>query len=66
MATYQTMATLEAGHPVTLLSEYINEIRWAYVETTVNGVLMRGFVPSDAIDAAQSDMDDAHIGRDNG
>ncbi len=49
VATYQTMAVLDHGAQVTYLSEYINEYRWAYVETMANGVLMRGFVEADAV-----------------
>lgn len=45
VATYQSMAQLEEGVSVTYLSEYVNEQRWAYIETTVEGRPRAGFVP---------------------
>lgn len=57
VATYQTMAQLPSGMAVTYLSEYINEYRWAYVEATVNGALMRGFVPADAVSRQSFETD---------
>ena len=49
VASYTPMATLEAGTQVTYLSEFFNEQHWAYVETTVSGVQMRGFVDAGAV-----------------
>ena len=49
VATYQSMAQLEEGVSVTYLSEYVNEQSWAYIETTVEGRLARGFVPADCV-----------------
>lgn len=40
---------LSAGQQVTYLTTFYNRSAWAYVETTVNGQTVRGFIPSAAI-----------------
>lgn len=57
VATYQRLATLESGTKVTYLTEYVNEYRWAYVEVTVNGQRMRGFVEADAVTLDTMELD---------
>ncbi|MEA4999041.1 MAG: YARHG domain-containing protein [Candidatus Limiplasma sp.] len=44
-----TLCRLNAGETVTYLTTYQNSQAWAYVQTTIDGVLMRGFVPADAL-----------------
>lgn len=51
--TRQKMATLSAGTSVTYLSEFVNEDRWAHIETVVDGVPARGFVPADCVAVLQ-------------
>lgn len=57
VASYQPMAMLEAGTQVTYLSEFFNEQHWAYVETTVSGVQMRGFVEAGAVSTLAMEVD---------
>lgn len=57
VATYQPLATLPQGTSITYLSEYVNENRWAYVEVRSGGVLMRGFLPTDAVLHATMETD---------
>ena len=58
VATYQALATLPEGTNVTYLSEYVNEERWAYIETTVEGKPARGFVPAGCVHRAQMEEDE--------
>lgn len=51
--TNQKLATLMKGTQVTFLSEFVNDQRWAYVETTVEGKPARGFVPADCVFCAE-------------
>lgn len=44
-----TITTLGKGTQVTYLSEFRNRYSWAYVETTVGGQVVRGFIRADAI-----------------
>ncbi len=44
--------TIQKGESVTYLSTYYNSRAWAYIETTVNGKTVRGFVAEDALDLA--------------
>ena len=41
---------LRAGERVTYLSMYCNDYQWAYVESTIDGVPIRGFVPLDCVE----------------
>ncbi len=41
-----SIVTLTAGTQVTYLTTYINRKAWDYIETTVDGVTVRGFVPA--------------------
>lgn len=43
------IARLPAGGQLTYLTEYQNRYAWAYVETTLEGELVRGFVQADAL-----------------
>jgi len=47
---FSTLARLGTGSQVTYLTEYQNRYAWAYVETTVQGQRVRGFVKADALD----------------
>lgn len=48
--SFTQICALPQGSEVTFLSEFQNRYAWAYVETSVNGQSVRGFVPSDALD----------------
>ncbi len=52
------MAILEAGTPVTYLSEFFNEKHWAYVEVLVSGVPMRGFIEADVVNLLTMEQDE--------
>ncbi len=48
--TYSSaIASLGAGTQVTYLASYYEGISWAYIETSVNGQTVRGFIPESAI-----------------
>lgn len=49
---------LSAGQQVTYLSTFYNRKAWAYVETSVGGKTVRGFIPSAAIDWLNVDDED--------
>lgn len=51
--TNSPITKLSAGSKVTYLTTYFNSSPWAYVETTVEGKLARGFVPANCLDVAQ-------------
>lgn len=60
---FSEIAHLPAGTQVTYLSEYQNRYAWAYVETSVNGQMTRGFIPRDALsDAPLDGLEDDSIG----
>lgn len=64
-ATMSAIVNLRAGDKVTYLASYQNRNSWAYVETTVNGQTVRGFVRSDLLDY-QGDLDENEtVGQDN-
>ena len=48
LRSYSTVTTLQAGATVTYLSTVVNQhgTVWDYVETTVNGLTVRGYIPS--------------------
>lgn len=58
---FTEIARLRAGDPVTYLTTFQNRYSWAYIETTVGGQRVRGFIPSDALafDYAAEDSDNA-------
>lgn len=47
--SFTALATLQEGAQVTYLTNYTNRYDWAYVETTLDGQTVRGFIPSDAL-----------------
>ena len=49
LGSSEVMLSLSAGSEVTLLCACNLGSAWAYVETTVNGMPVRGFVPSSAV-----------------
>jgi len=56
-----TITRLSANQQVTYLTTFYNQRTWAYVETTVGGQIVRGFIPSSAID--WSTVEDDAIGK---
>lgn len=46
---FSTIAKLTRGSQVSYLTEYQNRYAWAYVETTVQGQRVRGFVKAEAL-----------------
>ena len=51
--------TLSSGTRVTYLSSFFNREAWDYIETTVDGKTVRGFIPAGGLDRSQStDTDD--------
>ena len=48
--SFTTVCNLAQGATVTYLTDYHNRYDWAYVETTVNGQTVRGFISADAVD----------------
>ena len=62
-ATVSTsLLTLQAGDTVTYLTTYFNRRGWDYIETTLNGQTVRGFIPAGSLDYLGADTDD--IGKD--
>lgn len=55
---YAPICTLTPGAQVTYLSTFFNHSAWDYVETTVGGQLVRGFIPAGCLDTgfAQGDF----------
>ncbi len=47
--TGNALTTLPAGTSVTYLTTMFNSSAWDYIETTVNGQTVRGFVPEDSL-----------------
>jgi len=52
--TNSAIATLGEGATVTYLTTYFNNNAWDYVETAVNGQVVRGFIPAGKLDVYQS------------
>lgn len=63
-ARYTSIVSLQAGDHVTYLTNFYNRHAWAYVETTVGGQTVRGFIPAEAIDNNTSSAEDDEIGND--
>ena len=59
---YAPILTLASGSRVTYLSSFFNRDAWDYVETTVNGQQVRGFIPAGMLDISQG-MDSDSIGK---
>ncbi len=56
---YAPIMTLPSGAAVTYLSSFFNREAWDYIETTVDGKTVRGFIPAGKLDISQSaDTDD--------
>jgi len=45
----EDITRLSSGKQVTYLASYNNGTSWAYIETTVDGKTVRGFIPADAL-----------------
>ena len=62
--TGKSLMTLPAGSQVTYLSTMYNTDAWDYVETTLNGQTIRGFVPNGCLSGGGVDMteEDAMVG----
>ena len=52
LRTMTTIASLRAGDTVTYLTTMTNQSGWSfdYIETTVGGKLVRGFIPTGCLD----------------
>ena len=57
IATATEMGRLRAGQDVTYLTQFFIGRAWAYIETRVNGQLIRGFVPVDSVSHNTVDND---------
>lgn len=55
---FEAIVSLRQGQQVTYLTTFINRQPWAYVETTVDGAVVRGFVPASCLDVASPSKDD--------
>ena len=55
---FEAIVSLSQGQQVTYLTTFINRQPWAYVETTVDGAVVRGFIPASCLDIASPDKDD--------
>lgn len=53
--TNQKLATLQKGGTVTYLGEFVNQERWAYIETTAGGKPVRGFVRAECVEYTEID-----------
>ena len=62
--SYERIMTLYPGTQVILLAEYVNEEHehWAFIETRMNNVPVRGFTEAQAISSAYLTDDDASLG----
>ncbi len=60
LRSYSAITTLQAGTTVTYLSTAVNQngTVWDYVETTVNGQTVRGYIPSGHIEVPADDVPD--------
>lgn len=56
---YAPIATLQAGTQVTYLTTLFNKYGWDYVETTVNGQTVRGFIRSGSLDIGMTQTQEA-------
>lgn len=54
--------TLREGAEVTYLSTFFNNQSWDYVETTLNGQQVRGFIPAGCLDVGFDDTEDDDLG----
>ena len=55
---FEAITSLRQGQKVTYLTTFFNRQPWAYVETTVNGTVVRGFIPASALDVVSPNKDD--------
>lgn len=59
---FSAIATLPQGSQVYYLSEFHNQYAWAYVETTVNGQRVRGFIRTEALGILPNESEIDNIG----
>ena len=60
VAQQNVMRTLKAGETVIYLTTFYGDsAAWDYIETTVDGQVARGFVPSGSLTLAEDEIDDA-------
>lgn len=52
---YTTITTLDKGASVTYLTTFFNSSAWDYVETTVGGKTVRGFIPAGCLDITREE-----------
>ena len=55
---FEAIVSLRQGQQVTYLTTFFNRQPWAYVETTVDGAVVRGFIPASSLDVASPSKDD--------
>lgn len=60
--SYATIRTLQAGEQVTFLTNFFNRYAWDYVETTVDGQTVRGFIPAGSLNIQGYDDEDINLG----
>ena len=53
--SFTTVMNLSRGDQVTYLSSFFNNYAWDYVETTINGQVVRGFIRSGNLEMQQSE-----------
>ena len=58
---YASIATLRPGATVTYLTTFFNRSAWAYVETSVGGQPVRGFIPAGCLSTASDSYADSML-----
>lgn len=58
---YASIATLRPGATVTYLTTFFNRSAWAYVETSVGGQTVRGFIPAGCLSTASDSYADSML-----
>lgn len=64
-ASQSSIAMLKKGMEVTYLGSYQNRYDWAYLDLTVNGQYVRGFVRADAVDLATEVVENEDVDEDS-
>ena len=49
-----TITQLRAGTQVTYLTSFFNKSAWDYIETTVDGQIVRGFIPAGVLSVQEN------------
>ncbi len=56
--TGKTLTTVTEGSYVTYLTTMYNSTAWDYIETTIDGLPARGFIPAGCLDLSDADADE--------